>query len=529
MKKKKLMALISLGLVLAYLAGALIIFMATSSILGAKFNQQSERIRLYNPMNSYVNHEMDIKEYSERYMYQNSGNYLFPYAAAIFDKEGNIVARSGSWLKCFDSEGAELFHCFLDPYMTSEIKRTVAESQKEIGYLFSYKFEYNIENGKVVPVKLVVCDYNTENRFAPENLITLTFSDEKAQYSITDNEESGKYTNIYTTFIDTDESHFEHKIYTGLYETIESEEMKEKIIRLCSQEHYGGGGSSSSADLDWFDVIEVDGETYCILQLSKRSEFLGTLLSDQFREYLILELFVFLILGAVVMIAANIIYNKNKLLENSRIAFTGAAAHELKTPLAVISNQCECILEDIAPEKNKEYVSSIYDEAKRMNKLVVTLLQYNRVSVLDKISKEKTDLGELAMAESEKYSSLFSEKNMTVETETDNSQISCNSELLSLVIDNFLSNAAKYSPKGGMVRISVKKGTLTVFNSGGRVSPADSRHIWDEFYREDKARTSDGNSTGMGLAMSRKILELHGFKYGFNNVESGVEFYFSAK
>ncbi|MBQ2974228.1 MAG: HAMP domain-containing histidine kinase [Clostridia bacterium] len=528
MKKKKLMSLIALGLALAYLAGALILFYATSSVLSVRFSQQAERIRLYNPMNSYAYHEMNIKEYSEIYMYQNSGNYpLFPYAAAIFDKDGNIVARSGSWLRCYDFEG-ENFHCYLEPYMTSEIKKTVAENQKETGYLFSHRFEYNIKNGEIVPVKLVVCDYNTENRFAPENLITLTFSDEKAQYSITDNEESGSNVNIYTTFVDTDENRYEHKLYTELYETIESEEMKEKMVRLCSQDNYGGGGSSSSAYFDYYDMIEVDGKKYCILQLSKRSEFLGTLLSHQFREFLIMELLVFIFIGFIIVLTANNIYNKNKKLENARVAFTGAAAHELKTPLAVISNQCECILEDIAPEKNKDYVESIYDEAKRMNNLIVTLLQYNRVSVLDKINKEKTDLASLARSETEKYTSIFEKKNIDVEIDTEKCEISCNTELLALVIDNFLSNAANHTLRNGRVKITVKKGVLTVYNSGSYITAEDAQHIWNEFYREDKARTSGKNSTGMGLAMSKKILQLHGYKYGFKNTDSGVEFYFSA-
>ncbi len=528
MKKKKLLLLIALGLALAYLAGALIIYDATNTIHGVRFSETTTLMRHNSPMKFTDYNQMDIVEYSQSFAYRVSGNYMqFPYAAAIFDKEGEIVIRTGSLIMSQNYNTGESVFCYLEPYMTSEIKKTITEKKKEISCLFAHKFEYNIKNGEVVPIKLVLCDYNAKNKFSPENLITLNFSNEKAQFSIVDNDENNEYINIWTVFVDTDEKHYNHKLYTELYETFENEYVKNYAKNVCTDN--GGGGSYSSSYFEYYDLIEIGGENYCILQVSKRNELLGTLLSDQFQDFLFMELLIFLILGAVIMIAANIIYNKNRRLDNARIAFTGAAAHELKTPLAVISNQCECVLEDIAPEKNKEYVASIYDEAKRMNRLVVSLLQYNRVSVLDKISKEKTDLASLAKSETEKYESLFEKKNIKVEIDTEESEINCNSELLALVIDNFLSNAANHTLRNSRVKITVKKGVLTVYNSGSYVTFEDAQHIWNEFYREDKARTSGGNSTGMGLAMCKKILELHGYKYGFNNTDDGVEFYFMAK
>ena len=100
----------------------------------------------------------------------------------------------------------------------------------------------------------------------------------------------------------------------------------------------------------------------------------------------------FLIFYFIVVITLCKILKKAKKLDEAKIAFTSAAAHELKTPLAIIENQCECIMENIAPEKNSEYVKSIYNESLRMNKLVATLLQYNRLASTESIAKERCDL-----------------------------------------------------------------------------------------------------------------------------------------
>lgn len=531
MKKKKLLSLIALGLVLAYFAGAIILFDATESIFTTRYQNFADRAKDYDSMSGYKYKDtFDINEYAERLVYESSMNYhTFPYAAAVFDKEGNIIARTGSMLKytVYADDDNYYFFCNLDPYLTDEMKKSITDMQGKRSYLLVYKMDYNIENGKLIPIKLVLRDYYAEDNFAPENMLTLSFSDEKAQHSVINDYTKNTDFSLSIFFVNIDEEHYNYELYNKINRRLESSAAKDEAKSVCASS--GGGGSTGSVNFERSEEIEIDGERYCFYQISRRSGFIEPLVSDQFRSFLWSELLIFLILGAVIMIAASKIYDKNKQLENARIAFTGAAAHELKTPLAVISNQCECILEDIAPEKNKEYVSSIYDEALRMNRLVVSLLQYNRVSVLNKISKEKSDLAELARTETEKYDSLFIGKNITVEINTESSEISCNPELLSLVIDNFLSNAAKHTPQNGRVEINVKKGILSVYNSGSQISFEDSQHIWNEFYREDKARTSGGNSTGMGLAMCKKILELHGYRYGFNNADDGVEFYFFCK
>ena len=93
---------------------------------------------------------------------------------------------------------------------------------------------------------------------------------------------------------------------------------------------------------------------------------------------------------------------------------TSAVAHELKTPLAVIQNQCECILENVAPEKNMDYTRSVYNETKQMNRLIVSFLQYNRLQKIQHLEKVKCDMREIVQEEIEKYEDLFEQPVLNV-------------------------------------------------------------------------------------------------------------------
>ncbi|MDE5604609.1 MAG: HAMP domain-containing histidine kinase, partial [Eubacterium sp.] len=217
--------------------------------------------------------------------------------------------------------------------------------------------------------------------------------------------------------------------------------------------------------------------------------------------------------------------------EHIKTAFTSAAAHELKTPLSVIENQCECIMENVAPEKNAEYINSIYTEALRMNKLVASLLQYNRLASADKIKMEKCRLDEIVQAEIEKYQTYFSTKNIRLETEIyENAKVKCNAELISLVIDNYLSNAVKHTNHDNTIKISLIKNNnsyrFSVYNEGKNIPYEYKDMLFNVLYKTDKSRNRDDNSTGMGLAICKEILDQHKYKYGFYNKRDGVEFYF---
>ena len=276
------------------------------------------------------------------------------------------------------------------------------------------------------------------------------------------------------------------------------------------------------------DIITLNDEEYGYASFGSYNSEMSTLVSYEFRGRMLIQSLYYLVLCLIANVSLTVYFKKAKKLEESKIAFTSAAAHELKTPLAVIENQCECIMENVAPGKNEEYVKSIYSESLRMNKLVATLLQYNRLASAESIKKEKCDLAEIVNTEIEKYRPLIEAKNIQLEANisANNAEINCNKELIALVIDNYLSNAIKHTDEGKKIAITLSVDTFAVFNEGKNIKPELEKNLWDIFYRDDEARNSEDKSTGMGLAICKQILEHHKFKYGFVNKPDGVEFYF---
>ena len=322
--------------------------------------------------------------------------------------------------------------------------------------------------------------------------------------------------------------HLNESIYKRFNKNINSTKMKEEAILTLSQKNGDSGYAFHSSD-EYEDtrVYQWQGEWYySYLQISHNTLF-SVISSYEFRYNLVIQTILFAIMTIMFIVVANKSYNKSKEVSTAKETFTSAAAHELKTPLAIIQNQCEFVIEDVNPDKNKEYIASIYGESLRMNKLVARLLQYNRLASASKVSKAEVNLSDIANEEVDKYSSMHDIRTNICE----NAVINANMDLIALAIDNYLSNAVKYSR--GMIKVTLapagKGYRLSVFTEGTGIDDEHRKNLWDVFYRTDKSRASSSNSTGMGLAICKQIFELHKFKYGYENSARGVEFYFYAR
>ena len=474
--------------------------------------------------------------------YYSDDFFGFPFAMALYDSDGQLL-HSNNTIVSFYTDGEEKY-CYIEEYLNEE-QKTEFNSMKEKGYLCDIiaveSLTYYERNGVVVPVEMVMSfyDYKKDTTTESEKYKFSDYSGKTNTVTIKDYENNRLDVlkpSFYYSAPDND-----YKMYYECLQQVSNINFGEY---RCDYELNGfnvenfRSVSSGMGNLDNHEfllkVVEIDGENYFFVFKSYFNKFERAFHDS---NCFTIALFITLVFNIVMLFLPDKLlekYRERQSFEEIKSSFTSAMAHEMKTPIAIIQNQCECILENIAPQNNNEYVSSIYDEATKMNKLVADMLQYNRVSQISILDLEKTDLGELVLSETEKYKKHFEihRKKVSVDIET-NKKVKCDKTLIALVIDNFLSNAVKHTEDGGEIKVTVKNGVegvkVLVFNSGSQIPEADKNKIWSVLYKTDKSRTERDKSSGVGLAVSAKILDLHKANYGCANVKDGVEFYFNIK
>ncbi len=218
-------------------------------------------------------------------------------------------------------------------------------------------------------------------------------------------------------------------------------------------------------------------------------------------------------------------------LEDKRQQFVAAASHDLKTPLALIGGYAEAIAQDISPEENARYLAAIEQETARMNELVREMLDYTRLDRTDELQNRKTvDLTALVRSLLDEYAPLFESRRLTSNI-ADGVRIRGDGTLLRRAFGCLLENAAKYSPDGGRISVTLRQAQnalLTVENDCEPIPEEELSRLFEMFYRGDKARSRAGGH-GLGLTITRRILALHHLSCRAENTKNGVRFTVSAQ
>ncbi len=214
-------------------------------------------------------------------------------------------------------------------------------------------------------------------------------------------------------------------------------------------------------------------------------------------------------------------------LERER-TFTRAAAHELKTPLAILRTHAEALREDIAPEKRAQYLDVILDESDRMAELVGRLLELSRLESGAALNRETADLSALVREVWAPLALQLEQKRITLALELEEICLEGDRERLKEAVGNLASNALRHCPVGGTIRVSLARAggraCLSVDNDGPAVPAEDLPHLFQPFYRGDKSRSRDRGGTGLGLAIVRAAALAHGGDCSVENREGGVCF-----
>lgn len=216
--------------------------------------------------------------------------------------------------------------------------------------------------------------------------------------------------------------------------------------------------------------------------------------------------------------------------------FIANVSHDFKTPLTLIMSYSEALIdmEDIDETTKKEYLNIIINEGRKMSEFVQELLKLSQLEGgIIKLEKSNFSINEIIEDTINKNSIIAKEKNISVEKHIyDNSIVFADYFRIEKVFQNLYENAVKYCDFGGSIRVSTSvagnKCRVSIFNTGKKIPEEDIENIFISFYRADKSRKNMG-SYGLGLAIVKVTLDMHNEKYGVQNAENGVEFWFEVE
>ena len=208
-----------------------------------------------------------------------------------------------------------------------------------------------------------------------------------------------------------------------------------------------------------------------------------------------------------------------KQLEDVRRDFVANVSHELRTPLSIFHGFLENLTDDpgMAREDQAEVFAILSKHSQRLNALLEDLLTLARLeSRQEVLQAEEIAVGEFLQSVSGDWASKIAKKNLhlTLDVAADLPLLFADPLRLEQVLNNLLENAVKYTEPGGRIRLRAScaggQMELRVEDSGLGIPPGDLPHIFERFYRADKARTREQGGTGLGLSIVKHIAQTHG-------------------
>ena len=229
-------------------------------------------------------------------------------------------------------------------------------------------------------------------------------------------------------------------------------------------------------------------------------------------------------------------------IERERRNFVSNVSHELRTPLTSIKSYTEALVD--GAWENKEiapgFLNVIETETDRMMRMITDLLNLSR---MDQnrfgLEKEFINMNELVVHIVNRFemvlqSEPYRDKNYRILTDITQRDlwVELDQDKITQVLDNIINNAIKYSPDGGRIIIRLMEThtdiIVSVSDEGLGIARKDIPHLFDRFYRVDKARSRAMGGSGLGLAIAQEVVQLHGGKIWVNSIENkGSTFFVS--
>ena len=229
----------------------------------------------------------------------------------------------------------------------------------------------------------------------------------------------------------------------------------------------------------------------------------------------------------------NAMSEKLEMLDQSRNQFVSNASHELKTPLATMKILLENIIyqPEMDADMRTEFLTDINKEIDRLNLIIGDLLTLVSMdSKTMRLNRTNFSLGQVVTDTAHRLSLMMEKRHQELKLQiSDRCDMYADCPKLTQVVYNLMENASKYTQEGGTIRVrlirSGRDAILTIADNGPGIPKEDQAHIFDRFYRVDKARSRETGGTGLGLSIVHQMVLMHGGTVSVDSEEgSGATF-----
>lgn len=232
-----------------------------------------------------------------------------------------------------------------------------------------------------------------------------------------------------------------------------------------------------------------------------------------------------LLVGVVVWFISWNTLKKQLELEKKRRDFTNSMAHDLKTPLFVISGNAENMLLCSTNENEKYYARNVVDKVNTVNQMIHDMLELSSFeSDKIRVCTERFNLSDLVQSIIDNYISMIDLCDIHFEC-ADNIMIDADKMMLQRAMQNLIDNALKHTNDKRSISIRLDNHSFSISNSVSENSKINLKEIWESYYRNENTARKDGN--GLGLTVVKSVFELNELKYGVKFKNNIITFWYS--
>lgn len=294
---------------------------------------------------------------------------------------------------------------------------------------------------------------------------------------------------------------FDGSEYAIAYRTAVDESLEQAVV-IGEDEEYGTVYDAPEPDVQYL--------SYNIgLRYAKQVNLLQCC-SDTLIIGILGALIFFMIIGFIIIVMMCKVMKTQLIQEQKRNDITNALAHDIKTPLFIISGYAQNLKENVNMDKREHYCDRIIERTDDVNALVHKMLEFSKLESLDKaIDLTEVNLCEIIEKVTDSFGSLKDGKRFLVKCDAP-CIISADYQLMHRVISNLVDNAVRYSDSDSNINIAININEFIISNKCSNITQEDIKHLTEPYYMVKENREGKGN--GLGLSIVKTILDLHNYK-----------------